>query len=143
MALKEPKTRMELQEVIITNRDSCKTYPLRRIGLGNLINWENDTPTIQDIITNNNFQQIDEPEKGCVLIWIKNDYLHTSYLPHQIDKNGFVIWKERYNYGHCGIYEGNDIISDCYTENNKSFLRLRKYSETRKPNFILKWNQTK
>ena len=129
---------MELEEVIITHRDSCKTYPLRRIGLGHLINWEKDTPTIQDLITSDKFQQVNEPERGCLLIWIKNDYLHSSKYPHRIDKKGFVIWMERYNYGHCGVFEDNGIISECYTENNKSFLSLRKYNEVRKPNFILK-----
>jgi hypothetical protein len=130
---------MELLKVIITNRDSCKTYSLRRLGLDYLIDWKTDTPTINDLITSNKFININEPEKGSILIWTENDYLQQSYQPHHIDKNGYIFSIKRYNYGHCAIYEGNNMISECCVENGKSILKLRKYNDIKKPNFILKY----
>ena len=126
---------MKLFEVTITHRDSCKTYPLRRLGLDHLIDWSKDTPTIHDLITSSNFERVNEPEAGSILIWIENDYLHTDFQPHHIDESGFIFWIKRYNYGHCAVYEGNNMISECWVEHCKSQLRLRKYDEIKKPNF--------
>jgi hypothetical protein len=132
---------IELKEVIITHRDSCKTYSLKRIGLEHLIDWKTDTPTIHDLIISNRFIHITKPEVGTILIWIENDYLQTSTYPHHINKNGYIFWIKQYNYGHCAVYEDNNVISECCIENSKSILKLRKYNEIKKPNFILKYNE--
>jgi len=59
---------MDLKEVIITHRDSCKTYSLKQVGLSHLINWENDIPTIKDLCESKDFKYLEEPEIGCILI---------------------------------------------------------------------------
>src|ERR1035437_1863963 len=87
------ETVTELQEVIITHRDSCKTYPLKRIGLSHLLNTTMDTPTIKELYESDKFKKLQEPEIGCLLIWThKNNYATEGYWqPHGITKDGKIF----------------------------------------------------
>lgn len=129
---------MKLLKTTITFRDSCKTYALKRIGLSNLINWENDTPKAKDLWNSDMFQKIEEPETGCVLIW-KHKNSEDYYQSHQIEEDGRIVQIKRNDYGHAGIYENNNMVSDCTDgENGDRYLRLRNYADLPKPDFILK-----
>jgi hypothetical protein len=137
---------MKLKKVIITHRDSCKTYVLRRIGLSNLLNMDTDTPTTKEIYTSDKFQKLQVPEKGCLIIWThKNDAANNGYWqPHGIEEDGKIFYIRRFDYGHIAVYEGNDWVSDVSWEDGQgTIIRLRKYSELPTPDFILKWKQHK
>lgn len=133
---------MELSEVIITHRDSCKTYPLKRIGLSHLLDTTTDTPTIKELYESDKFKKLQEPEFGCLLIWThKNNYATDGYWqPHGITKDGKIFSIKRYDYGHVAVFENDGFISDVSWEDGEgTIIRLRKYSELPKPDFILKY----
>jgi hypothetical protein len=132
---------MKLKEVIITHRDSCKTYPLKRIGLHHLINWENDTPTIKELYESSMFEHLIEPEIGCILIWRgTNKDAVTGYITqHKITEDGHIISIRRFDYGHCGVYEGNNMFSDCrFEETEGTKIHMRYMNDVSKPDYILK-----
>jgi len=129
-----------LKEVIITHRDSCKTYPLKRVGLSDLINWENDTPTIKDLCELDMFEHLDNPEIGCILVWrgTSEDATKGYFYPMKITKTANIISIKCYDYGHCGVYEENEMVSDCTDNEGGKILRLREYKDLPSPDYILK-----
>ena len=130
-----------LKEVTITHRDSCKTYPLRRIGLSHLINWETDTPTIKELCDSDMFEHLETPEIGCILVWRGKDKDSTTgYITqHKITEDGHILSLRRFDYGHCGVYEGNDTFSDCrFEEGEGTRIHLRYMNDVSKPDYILK-----
>jgi hypothetical protein len=136
---------MMLKDVKITHRDSCKTYPLKRIGLGHIIDWEFDTPTIKDLYTSDMFQNLDEPQIGCVLIWIHKtkDATDGYWIPQRITEDGKVISIKRFDYGHCGVYENQNMVSDVSWEDGQgTIIRMRNYDDLPKPDYILKLIKT-
>ncbi len=133
---------MELSKVIITHRDSCKTYVLKRMGLSHLLDMDTDLPTTKEIYTSPKFNRIKDPEKGCILIWTHKDKNATDgyWQPHGIDEDGRIFYIKRFDYGHMAVYEGNDWVSDVSWEDGQgTIIRMRKYSELPAPDFILKW----
>jgi len=133
---------MKLKEVIITHRDSCKTYVLKRVGLSHLLDINTDTPTTKEIYNSNDFIKLDKPEVGCILIWTyKNDYAENGYWqPHGISEDGRIFSIKRFDYGHMAVYEKENMVSDVsWEENQGSIIRLRNYDELPKPDFILKY----
>ena len=133
---------MELKKVIITHRDSCKSYVLKRIGLSNILDMNTDTPTLKEIISSDKFNKIDTPEIGCLLIWThKNDYANVGYWqPHGIMEDGRIFMITRFDYGHMAVYENEDMVSDVSWEDGQgTIIRLRNYKELPTPDFILKW----
>ena len=134
---------MELYEVKITHRDSCKTYPLKRIGLSHIINWENDTPTIKDLCESDMFQKLDEPQIGCILIWLgkEKDSIKGYYHPNIITKDCKIISTKIFDYGHCAVYEGNNLMSETNVKDWRTTISLKKYSDLSKPDYILKLKQ--
>ncbi len=126
---------------INTYKDSCKTYALKRVGLFHLLNEDKDTPSVESICTGNDFIKLTTPEIGSILVWLWHD--KTPYWIAQIiTEDGKILSKSRVDYGHCGVYEGNDLVSDCMWEQEwGSIIRMRKYSEIKEPDFILKYNQ--
>src|SRR3989304_2305609 len=133
---------MKLFEVTITHRDSCKTYPLKRSGLAHLINWDNATPTIKDLYESKDFEHLKEPEIGCILIWTGKGKSSTEgyWQPHKITEDGQIISIKRFDYGHCGVFEKNNMVSDNGWYNDEGTkLRIRNYNDLPKPDYILKF----
>ena len=132
---------MDLKEVNITHRDSCKTYPLKRVGLSHLINWENDTPTIKDLCESKDFEHLEEPEIGCILIWRgkEKQSVEGYWMPHKIMQDGKIINVRCFDYGHCAVYEGDGLVSEANVKDWKVILSLRNYNTRPKPDYILKW----
>jgi len=128
----------------ITNRDSCKTYALRRIGLSHLINWNDDTPTMFEIYNSEDFDHLNEPEIGCLMIWKSDLDKEKFIIEHEIDEFGRIINVSSHSYGHCRVYEGNGYTSEArmliIDDRVVTKLFLRKFDELRKPDFILKYN---
>lgn len=133
---------MKLKKVTVTHRDSCKTYPLRRIGLSHLINWDNNTPTIKDLYESKDFEHLNEPEFGCILIWTGKNKAATEgyWQPHTITENGRIISIKRFDYGHCGVFETDNLVSDArWINENGIILCVRNYNDLPKPDYILKY----
>ena len=138
---------MVLKEVILTHRDSCKTYALKRIGLSHLIDVENDTPTIKDLCESKDFIRLEQPQIGCLLIWLgkTSDAIEGYWQPHGITVDGRIFSVKRYDYGHLAVYERGEFISDATWVNDgyvtKSMIRMRKYDDLSNPDLILKYNK--
>lgn len=133
-----------MRQVTITHRDSCKTYPLRRLGLEHLIDWANDKPTIRDLYESKDFDHLDKPEVGSILIWIGRgkESIEGYWQPHKITEDGKIISIKRFDYGHCAVYENDNMVSDArMVDDEGTILSLRNYDELPKPDYILKWNQ--
>lgn len=137
---------MKLKRVKITNRDSCKTYALKRIGLAAMLDMDNDTPTIVELINDRLFEHLDKPEIGCLLIWTGKEKLSTKgYLLHQeITEDREIFLIKNFDYGHCAVYEKENIFSDAkFVDSVGVILGLRKYNEITKPDYILKVKKKK
>lgn len=133
---------MKLHEVIITHRDSCKTYPLKRIGLFHLLDMATDSPTIKELWESDKFKSINEPEIGCLLIWKHKDSNATVgyWQPHGITSDSKIFCVKRFDFGHVAVYENDEFVSDVTWEDGQgTIIRLRKYSELSSPDLILKW----
>ncbi len=138
------QTKMRLESVKITNRDSCKTYALKRIGLEKLLNFNDDTPTIKDLYTTRALKHIESPEVGCILVWKTENGKEQYWNSIEIDSNSRVTKAKMYTYGHCAVYEGDGFISEVRIteDNNKrivSTIGLKRYADVRKPDYILRW----
>jgi hypothetical protein len=132
---------MEL--VKITHRDSCKTYALKRVGLSHIIDMNNDTPTLKDVWESALFEEIRTPEVGCLLIWKYSKGDDGYYSPHEIDESGRIIYVKRFDYGHIGVFESGNMVSDVsWEEGWGAMIRLRKYTDLTMPNIILKLKTT-
>jgi hypothetical protein len=130
---------MKVFKTEITNRDSCKTYALKRIGMIDLVNIIDNTPSLIDLCSNVRFEKIDEPEVGALLIWSEsNDYSQNLFYAHCILEDSTIVSIKSRDIGHCAIYEQNDMISDCTNEGYKATLRLRHFKDVKKPDIILK-----
>lgn len=138
---------MVLDEVILTHRDSCKTYSLKRIGLGHLIDLEKDTPTIKQLCESKDFTRVEQPQIGCLLIWLgkTSEAIEGYWQPHGITKDGRIFYIKRYDYGHVGVYERSEFVSDASWVNDgfitRSIVRLRRYDDLPNPDVILKYNK--
>jgi len=128
---------MNFSEVTITQLDTCKTYALKRIGLGDIIDWSLDKPSFKDLITSKSFKIIGIAEPGCLIFWGK-DIDKAYFVPRKITKAGQIVSLESYNFGHCGVLENDDLVSDCYSENGKSTIRIREFRKLPTPDYILK-----
>ena len=127
---------MKLNKVVITKHDTCKTYALKRIGLGELLSMDSDEPLIENLVDDNRFVCIHKLRKGAILIWKRCNQGEIN-IGLEIDKNARVITRKKTIYGHCAVYEGKGLISDVYRDDVFSNIRFRKSKDIRKPDFIL------
>ena len=137
---------MILYDVEITHRDSCKTYPLRRLGLSHLIDWDADKPTIKDLYESKDFDHLTKPVVGCILIWTGKEKESTEgyWQPHRITEDGKIVSVKRFDYGHCGVYEKDGYVSDArWIDGDGTQIYLRKYEDLPKPDYILKYSKNK
>lgn len=129
---------MPLFKTEITNRDSCKTYALKRIGMIDLVNIIDNTPNLVELCSSDRFVKIEEPVVGALLIWHEsNGYSQNIFSPHCILEDSTIISIKSRDMGHCAVYEQNDMISDCTHDGYKAMIRLRHYKDVKQPDVIL------
>lgn len=131
---------MDLCKVKITKMDTCLTYALKRTGL------VSDLCTYEDI--HNHFDQFpylrfkEKLKKGDILLWDKK--LEHIWIANKIDENGLITTESVSAYIHFGVYEGDNLFSDCTRQmaiGNTSFpaLRMREIEKSnRPPDWILR-----
>lgn len=55
-------------------------------------------------------------------------------------EDGRVISIKKYDYGHCGVYERDNLVSDTrWIDGDGTIITVRNYNDLPKPDFILKW----
>lgn len=133
---------MKLHATTVTHRDSCKTYALKRLGIP--VNMDTDTPSIKDLYNSRDFDLLDTPEIGCLLIWADASNGKPYFQPHHITEDGRIVLLRRSDYGHCAIYERDDMVSDLVVcDEFGTFdpsIRLRRYADiSSPPTYILKY----
>ena len=128
---------MNLKAVRLTKTDTCLTYILKRLGLGeNYCTYE----TYHEFFNQYNFYKVYKKlEKGDVFLWDKG--MTWKWLAWAIDEAGTVEWKNIPVEFHFGIYEGNGQFSDCtrLVTPPHPTLRFRKIIDLQKnPDYVLR-----
>ena len=128
-----------LQSVVLKKTDTCLTYVYRRLGKPELcedVDYESLHEHFDSRVYNK--KSSSNLKIGDILLWDREvEYQDISWV---IDKKGVICWKRIPTKFHIGIYEGDDLFTDCTRTMIPPHpsIRMRKLSDIKKlPDQIL------
>ena len=128
---------MKLHRVKLVKHETCKSFAFKRVGLSHLLSMDTDKPRIEDLAEGKMFKHLREPKKGALLLWLEGEERYYNETV-EIDEDGRIISDRMMVYGHLGVYEGKGLVSDVIGGDLYPIVRVRKYKDLRKPDYILK-----
>ena len=125
-------------KVVLDKTDTCLTYIFKRLGLPvDFCTYD----TFHEKFDQHPFKR-KKLTKGDLLLWDRDvSYKHLAW---QIEEDGRVITKPIAVGAHFGLYEGDEMFSDCtrFVQMPHPSLRMRKISDLKKaPDWVLTLNE--
>lgn len=127
----------QLKNVVLTKKDTCLSYALKRVGIETHVEYVNQLEEDFHFIP---FSVEACPGEGTLVTWCRKQ--SKISVPFEITKDGHILNHDVTIDFHIGVIEDSKIsmVSDCTRKlmpNHVPCIRIRSFEDVRYPDYIL------